>query len=114
MNIDRTYFIQISLRPEEYNYEFSTIIGNTTYIIWIYFNRRMGRWILNMKDENNDPIIMGIPILVGSQLLSRFADPRLGDIKFLFAFNLKNQHEEIGEFDLGNTATLIAARELPQ
>jgi len=114
MDINRTYFIQIPLTPEEYNYEFSTIIGDTTYIIWIYFNRRMGRWILNIKDENNDPIVMGIPILVGSQLLSRFAYSKLKDIKILFAFNLKNQHEEIGEFDLGNTATLVAARELSQ
>lgn len=114
MDINRTYFIQIPLRTEEYNYEFSTIIGDTTYIIWIYFNRRMSRWILNLKDENNDYIVMGVPLLIGSQLLSRFADPRLSDAKILFIFNSKNKYEEIGEFDLGNNGVLLAARELPQ
>jgi hypothetical protein len=114
LDVERTYFIQIPLKKEEYNYELSTVIVDTTYIIRIYFNRRMGRWIVSIKDENNDYIIMGIPIYIGSQMISRFADPRLEDIKFMFAYNIKNKYTEIGEFDLGNTATLFTANELPQ
>lgn len=114
MDIDRTYFIQLPMRPEEYNYEFSVEVGDTYYILWIYFNRRMGRWILNVKDENNDPIVMSIPILVGSQMLSRFADARINDLKVLFAYNLEDKYAEIGEFDLGNTASLFIARELEE
>jgi len=112
MNINNTYFIQIPLLKEEYNYEFTTIIGESTYILWIYFNRRMGRWILNVKDERNNYLVMGIPILIGSQILSRFANHKLNDIKILFAFNKKSQYEEIGEFDLGDNGVLLVAREL--
>lgn len=112
MNIDNTYFIQIPLLKENYNYEFTTIIGESTYILWIYFNRRMGRWILNVKDENNDPLVMGIPVLIGAQMLSRFAGSKLEDIKILFAFNKKSQYEEIGEYDLGDNGSLYVAREL--
>ncbi len=112
IDIDNTYVIQLPLVASEYNYEFSTSINNTTYIIWIYFNRRMNRWIINIKDEENDPIIMGIPILIGAKLVSRFSDSRINDIQLLMAFNLKSQNEEIGEYDLGTTAGLFTLKEI--
>jgi len=112
INTDESYFVQLPFRQDEYNYEYSVTIGDTTYILWIYFNRRMGTWILNIKDENNDPIVMGIPILVGSQMLSRFADHRIEDMKYTFAFNIKERYAEIGEYDLGSTATVFIAKEL--
>lgn len=112
VNLDETYFIQLPFRQNEYNYEYSVVIGSTTYILWLYFNRRMDRWILNIKDDNNDPLIMGIPILIGSQMLGRFAGEALRDIKYAFAFNLKNRYAEIGEFDLGSSATVYVAHEL--
>ena len=112
INLDESYFIQLPFRQNEYNYEYSVIIGSTTYILWIYYNRRMNRWILNIKDENNDPLIMGIPILIGSQLLSRFAGDTLEDIKYAFAFNIKDRYAEIGEFDLGSTSTIYVAHEV--
>jgi hypothetical protein len=112
MDIDRTYFMQLPLRSGEYNYEFNIRIGDSTYILWIYFNRRMGRWILNIKDDNNDYIAMGIPILIGSQMTSRFSDPRINELKVLFAYNLQSKYAEIGEFDLGKSGTLLVAKEL--
>lgn len=114
MDIDRTYFIQLPLRTEEYNYEFSIIVNNVTYILWVYFNRRMGRWIISVKDENNDPIVMGIPILIGAQMLSRFADPRLSELKVMFAYNLQSKYVEIGEYELGVNGTLLVAQELEE
>jgi hypothetical protein len=112
MDLNNSYYIQLPFRKNEYNYEYSVVIGSTTYILWIYFNRRMGRWILNVKDENNNPLIMGVSILVGSQMLARFANEALRDIKYIFAFNVKDRYVEIGEFDLGNTATVYVAHEL--
>lgn len=112
MNISETYFIQLPFRKDEYNYEYSVVIGSTIYILWIYYNRRSSTWIMNLKDENNDPIIMGIPMLIGSQLLSRFADERLEDIKLCLAFNFKDRYAKIGENELGDTATVFVAREL--
>ena len=112
MNINEIYFIQLPFRKDEYNYEYSVVIGNTIYILWLYYNRRMETWILNVKDENNDPIIMGTPILIGSQLLSRFADERLEDIKLCLAFNSKDRYAKIGENELGETSTIYIAREL--
>lgn len=112
MNLNNSYFIQILLLKEEYNYEFTTIIGESTYILWIYYNRRMNRWILNVKDENNDYLIMGIPILNGSQMLLRFSNKKLSDIKIIFSYNKKSEFEEAGEFDIGYNTNLYVAREL--
>jgi len=112
IDINNTYVIQFPLVANEYNYEFSTSINNKTYIIWIYFNRRAGRWIVSIKDEENNPIIMGIPVLIGAKMVSRFSDNRLDDIKLLMAYNLKSETEEIGEFDFGVTAGLFTLKEI--
>jgi len=107
MDINNAYVLRIPSRPDEYNYELTTIIDNATYIMHFYYNRRAGRWILNLKDENNDPIIMGIPLLIGSRLLSRFVNEKLNEsIKLLSLYNLKNTYEEVSEGELGNTAFL--------
>lgn len=97
MNLDNYYIIQLPLKNEKYNYEFSTIIGDSSFILWIYYNRRMERFILNIKDENNDSLLMGIPLLVGARIVRRFANDKLIDLKYLSVYNTKDGKSEIDE-----------------
>jgi len=108
---DNSYIVQISLKKDKYNYEFSTIIGENTYIIWIYYNRRMNRYILNISDENNEPILMGIPMLVGAKMIKRFAYNKLTDIKYLLLYNLEDGTSEIDENNI-SVALLFTFKEI--
>jgi hypothetical protein len=88
------------------NYEFKTDLDSVTYILALRYNSRMDRWIMDIKTEDDDPIIMGRPILLGVSLLAQYVDPRLpdGDI---FAINLGTTIQEAGKEDLGSNVLLL-------
>jgi hypothetical protein len=88
------------------NYEFKTDLDGVTYTLAFRYNSRMDRWIMDIKTEDDDPIIMGIPILLGVSLVKRFADSRLpaGDI---FAISTGTTTSEAGKEDLGENVLLL-------
>jgi len=103
---------EIALQPNVYNYEFSIIAQDTNYILRCYYNRRSSQWTLDIKDENNDPIVMSVPLLIGSQLTKRFVDERLSDLKYMVLYNDKSLYEEATEDSLGRTCNLYFMYEL--
>lgn len=97
---------QIAVVSSIPNYEFKTDLDGVTYTLSFRYNSRMDRWIMDIKTEDDDPIIMGIPILLGVSLIKRFADSRLpaGDI---FAISVGTTTAEAGKEDLGENVLLL-------
>jgi len=101
------YIDIIPLQNDIYNYQFNILLQDTRYIFRIFFNERIEKWILDIKDNNNDPILMGIPLLTGAALTSRFVDSRLLDIKYLTIINSINAGGEVTKDNLGVNTFLI-------
>lgn len=103
---------KIPLQKNVYNYEFSIKAQRTNYILRIYYNRRIFQWTLDIKDEDNNPIVMSIPLLIGAKLTKRFVNEKLSDLKYLFLSNDKSRYEEATEDSLGDICNLYFAYEL--
>lgn len=101
--------VQIPINSNSLNYEFNSKINNTNYIFWLYYNRRADKWILNINDSRNNPIVMGIPLLIGSKMFTRFVNEDLVDIKYSFIYNKQSKYEEPGEDNLGTNILFFSA-----
>lgn len=63
---------EIPLTPEPQR--FSIPIGATTYNLRFGWNENdMGGWFMDIADDAENPILMGIPLVTGSNLLEQFA-----------------------------------------
>lgn len=52
---------------------FSIQLGPTTYNMNLYWNNNAeGGWTLDIADNNNNPIVQGIPIVTGADLLAQY------------------------------------------
>lgn len=49
-------------------YNFTIELDSSTYFFEFRFNSRMDRWIMDINDENEEPVFVGIPVLVNQQL----------------------------------------------
>ena len=53
---------------------FSISLGGTTYqLTFHYHNVDMGGWVLDIADASNKPILCGIPLVLGVDLLAQYA-----------------------------------------
>ena len=103
---------KIPLQKNVYNYEFSITAQQIDYVLRLYYNRRISQWTLDIKDEDNNPIVMSIPLLIGAQLTKRFVNEDLVGLKYLLLLNDKNQYEEATEDSLGGNCNLYFMYEL--
>lgn len=76
-----TTIFQLPLQntPQTFTITLSSIIYTFTLI---YRNVDQGGWILDIGDENNVPILQGIPLVTGVNLLAKY--PYLGFVGGLF------------------------------
>lgn len=47
-------------------------LSGVTYILEFRYNTRMARWILNIRDAGETPILMGIPLLIDRNLTGQY------------------------------------------
>jgi len=98
--------VEIPLRNDIPSYSFRVDLGITTYTLAIHYNARMDRWTMDFKTENNENIVTGIPLLLGTSLLRRFQDERLpnGD---LYMINIENENVEGNRDNFGTNVKLL-------
>lgn len=64
--------IQIPVRNDFPNYEFQVELEGRIFFLGFRFNTRANRWFMDIQDESQTPIIMGLPILTGLPIGSGF------------------------------------------
>lgn len=62
---------EIPLTPEAQT--FAIALGAVTYNLTFYWNPASACWMLNLADSLNNPILMGIPVVTGLDLLAQYA-----------------------------------------
>jgi len=54
--------------------QFTITLSGVTYTLTLqYRNISAGGWVLDIGDSNNNPIIQGIPLVTGANLLAQYA-----------------------------------------
>jgi len=87
------------------NQTLQTSLLGITYILTVRWNALANLWYLDINDANNKPILNGVPMTAGVNLLKQFA--YLGINGALVAQNVSNPNLPIGEVDLGVTGFLL-------
>jgi len=97
---------QFPLSSDRENYKFLIQLDGQRFTLFLKFNYRLALWIMHVMDANETPIVQGVPLLVGINLLFRFKQETLplGD---LFVVNLEDGTTEPDKNNIGKTTLMI-------
>lgn len=70
-------FLVVDTTDPSLFYEQITQLDGFEYLLRFIWSDRESRWYLNLYDQDENPLALGIGIKVGWPLLHRFKDPRL-------------------------------------
>ena len=98
--------IQLPVNSDNSNYSFKVDLDDSTYMFRFRFNTRLDKWLMDIATEDEINLLVGIPLLPGTLLSSRFTDSRLPQGR-LFIFNTVDENRECGRNDLGNDCLLL-------
>lgn len=96
------YEIPLSAEPQT----FKIPIGGTTYGLTVRWNVPNASWIIDIADASGNPIVSGIPMVTGADLLEQFGYLSFG---FQLIAQTDNSPDTVPTFDaMGTTAHLYA------
>lgn len=88
------------------NYSFRASLDGTTFVLSFRYNERAGLWIVDIADDQENIIVSGLPILLGTLLTERFSYKNI-PIGDLFVLNLEKENEEASRDNLGTNALVL-------
>ena len=98
--------VALPLIPSVPNYRVSTALENTQYIFDVRWNSRDLSWYLDISTETDEPIRVGMRIMLGTILGARSTDPRMPP-GMLIAADLTNTGIDAGFDDLGTRIAVL-------
>lgn len=66
----------VPLQPQPQT--FTIFLSGTEYVISYKWNAQNGSWIMDVADASSDPIVSGIPLITGADLLAQLEYLDLG------------------------------------
>jgi hypothetical protein len=87
------------------NQTLQTSLLGVVYTLVVCWNALANLWYLDINDVNNNPILNGLPMTAGVNLLKQFGYLGIGGA--LVAQNVVNPNDPIGYSDLGQTGFLL-------
>lgn len=60
----------IPLQP--FNQTFSVSLGGLVYILRVVWNNPNGTWSMDISDQSGNPLLQGVPLATGADLLGQF------------------------------------------
>lgn len=93
----------IPLVPQ--NQEFYVSLNGTTYHLKVKWNSFQQSWSLYIEDDQQNPILSGVPLVTGCDLLEQFAYLGLGGAMVVQS---SNNPDEVPDYtSLGSTGNLF-------
>jgi len=68
------YEIPLTAEPQT----FQIALAGTTYTLTLVWNQFASNWILDIADNNSVPIVQGIPLVTGTDLLAQYGHLNFG------------------------------------
>ncbi len=91
---------QLPFIPSEFNYRVNSVISDVEYIFDVRWNARDEAWYVDLLDIDEDPIRLGMKIVLGTLIGRRTTDPRYPPGAFV-ASDLANSGVDAGFDDFG-------------
>lgn len=77
------------------------VFEDTVYTLKFVWNSRGAYWTIDFYDIDENPLVIGIKIVLNYELISRFVDRGIPK-GFLYAIDVSNNLEKIGRYDFIN------------
>lgn len=98
---------EIPVRSDLPFYDMEVTLNGTAFFLDFYFNKRKDRWYMNIRDQDKEPILMGIPLLVNQDLLFPFFSNEALPLGIFLVLDTEGLQLNPGEFDLGDRVKLM-------
>lgn len=98
--------VRIPLRADLPAYNFRVELDTVIYILKMRFNERFGRWIMDIKTEQDVPILLGIPLFADVSLTTQYEKSDLPPGQFVIVNRADNDLPP-GRDDLGGESVLL-------
>lgn len=102
--------LKLPVSSEFPKFRFNTELDKETFIFSFRLNERMNRWVMNVFDATETPLIMGTPVLLGVPFYEQFKNPSLPKGR-LFAINPESANVEAESEDLGKSVFIYYSDE---
>lgn len=99
-----TYF-QVPARNDLPWYKFKITLSNVIFTLHFRFNSRSNRWIMDINDPSDNPILSGIPVLIQRNLTSQYTTFTVPAGTF-FAIDDTNKDTQPTQFSFGTDHSL--------
>lgn len=99
-------FNEIPLSPD--NQQFRILLGDKIYTLRIIW-RELAGWIMDVMDSGGTPLLCGVPLLSGVNLLQQY--PHAGIVGRLIITTDKGAPDEPDKTNLGRNSHLIFIQE---
>lgn len=98
--------MQIIPFKEQSQWQAQITLTNVIFILTFKWNAQNAYWVMNIYDENTNPLVLGIKVVTNYDLTSQFSTLGLptGDI---VCQNILGQWDDIQRFDMGATTELL-------
>lgn len=87
-------------------FKFNSELSGTNFIFLIEWNTRFERWFMSIFDTEENPLLMGIPMHVNTDLIGRFPRENL-PAGTIILFDTSETEEECAYDDLGDRCILL-------
>lgn len=87
-------------------YGFDIELDGIVYILAFRYNYRLSLWIMDVKDENDNDIVTGIPLVTGTALLKPYRNNAGIPLGMFFIINHVNEWNDPTRYELARDAFL--------
>jgi hypothetical protein len=101
-------FLLIPARNDFPWYRFKITLSGVVYTLRFRYNLRMDRWILDIADPSNNPILIGLPVLLERDMTGQYVMAAIPP-GTLFISDDTNKGSQPGRYAFGNTHTFFYA-----
>jgi hypothetical protein len=96
---------RLPLIPSNPDYQFSTELDGTVYVVQVRWNDRAESWFFSLLTSDEEPLISGSAIVLGSVIGIRSLDTRVPTGTFIVS-DLSGENREPGFNDLGSRVVM--------
>jgi hypothetical protein len=65
-------FFEVPLRNDLPNYSFRVTLSGVIYTLYLHYNVRMDRWIMDIQDASGNQILSGIALIINRNLTGQY------------------------------------------
>jgi hypothetical protein len=99
-------YLTMPISSDEPSYDFQVPLEGTVYSLGFSYNSRSNRWSMDIMDEVENPLIMGIVLVAGVVLNTRFVEAA-GPAGSFYLYDTQGGGADPGRDDLGNRFQLF-------